>query len=73
MLEDCEDVQPPIDVISEFNTKAQEAVDTFNKYLENVPNAVEADKINKEIESLNDKIKEYTELYDKSAVQNEEE
>ena len=32
--------------ILDFNNKAQETIDTYNKYLENVPNAVETDKIN---------------------------
>ena len=46
--------------VSEFIIKAQNAVDYFNKYLSNVPNAPETRKINEKITELNNKIKEYT-------------
>ena len=58
---------PPIEVIMDFNSKAQDTIDTYNKYLENVPNAVETEKINAKIAELNQKIKEYTDYYDRNA------
>ena len=44
---------------AEFTVKAQDAIDTYNKYLEFVPNAVETEKINSKIAELNEKIKEF--------------
>lgn len=72
-----ENVENPYDLsldqLSEFNNKASDAVDTYNKYLENKVNAAEADKINAKIAELNAKIKEYTEVYDSknNEVQNQ--
>ena len=69
----AEGEMPSLEAISDFNTKAQDAIDTYNKYLVNVPNAIETDKINSKIAELNNKIKEYTEYYDKNfdkAVEN---
>lgn len=63
-----ESVENPYDLsmeqISDFNDKANEAVDTYNKYLENKPNAPETEQINSKISELNGKIKEYTDIYD---------
>ena len=63
---------PPVEVISEFTAKAQDTIDTYNKYLVNVPNAVESEKINNKIAELNQKIKEYTDYYDKTINQPKE-
>ena len=60
MLEDSQTPQPELDVMLAFNSKAQEAIDFYNKYLVNVPNAVESEKINAKIEELNAKIKEFS-------------
>lgn len=57
---------PLKNVIDDFTIKAQDAIDTYNKYLVNVPNAVETDKINYKINELNQKIKEYTAFYEKA-------
>ncbi len=53
-----------LEEVEEFNTKASDAVDTYNKYLENKANASETEKINDKISELNGKIKEYTDIYD---------
>ena len=58
---------PSVETITEFNTKVQDAVDAYNKYLVNVPNAVENAKINNKILELNQRIKEYSVLYEKIA------
>jgi hypothetical protein len=63
-----ETVENPYDLsmeqIADFNDRANEAIDTYNKYLENKPNAPETDQINNKISELNGKIKEYTDIYD---------
>ncbi len=72
-----ENVENPYDLsleqLSDFNNKASDAIDTYNKYLENKVNATESDKINSKISELNAKIKEYTEVYDNknNEVQNQ--
>ncbi len=58
--------EPSVDAISEFNSKAQESIDIYNKYLVKVPNAADSDKINEKITELNRKIKELTEIQDKA-------
>lgn len=57
---------PSVDAISEFNSKAQESIDTYNKYLVKVPNAQDSEKINGKIDELNKKIKELTEIQEKA-------
>ncbi len=61
-------VENPYDLsaeqIADFNDKASDAVDTYNKYLVNKPNAPETEQINNKIVELNNKIKEYTDIYD---------
>lgn len=57
---------PSVDAISEFNAKAQEAIDTYNKYLVKTPNASDTDKINDKINELNKKIKDLSEIQDKA-------
>ncbi len=57
---------PSVDAISEFNSKAQESIDTYNKYLVKVPNSSDSEKINGKIDELNQKIKELSEIQDKS-------
>ena len=63
-----EAVENPYDLsmeqIADFNDKANEAIDTYNKYLVNKPNAPETEQINNKIAELNGKIKEYSDIYD---------
>lgn len=54
--------------ISEFINTASDSVDTYNKYLAKKPDAKEKESINIKINELNEKIKEYTQIYD-SATQ----
>lgn len=60
ILEESQLQKPEPSVLAAFIAKAQEAIDSYNKYLVNVPNAVESDKINSKIEELNAKIKEFS-------------
>ena len=53
-----------LEEISEFNNKAADAVETYNTYLVKDIKAAETDQINNKITELNEKIKEYTQLYD---------
>lgn len=72
-----ESVENPYDLsmeqIADFNDKANEAIDTYNKYLVNKPNAPETEQINNKIAELNGKIKEYSDIYDNksSEMQNQ--
>lgn len=53
-----------LDEIADFNNKASEAVETYNKYLVMSTNNEEAEKINQKISEINEKIQEYSTLYD---------
>ena len=53
-----------LDEIADFNNKASEAVETYNKYLVMSTNNEEAEKINQKISEMNEKIQEYSTLYD---------
>lgn len=59
-------IEPSVDAISEFNSKAQDSIDTYNKYLVKVPNAADSEKINGKIDELNKKIKELTDIQEKA-------
>jgi tetratricopeptide (TPR) repeat protein len=54
--------------IDNFNSKATEAVENYNEYLVKKVNATETEEINNKIAELNNKIKEYTQLYDKKSL-----
>lgn len=58
-----------IDEIATFNNKAAEAVEAYNQYLVMNTNTEDSDKINSQITALNEKIKEYTAIYDKKNVE----
>lgn len=58
-----------IDEIALFNNKATEAVEAYNQYLVMNTNTEDSDKINSQITTLNEKIKEYTAIYDKKNVE----
>ncbi|MBQ9245902.1 hypothetical protein IJ182_06525 [bacterium] len=60
-----------LDEIADFNNKASDAVDTFNKYLVNKATATETEQINNKIAEINNKIKEYTDIYDRKSMQEE--
>ena len=62
-----------VDDIADFNNKASEAVDLFNKYLESNAKASETEQINNKIAELNGKIKEYTDIYDSKTAEQEQE
>lgn len=49
-----------IDEMSEFNNKAGEAVELYNKYLVKKVNAEDAEQVNAKIEELNSYIKEFS-------------
>ena len=53
-----------LEEISEFNNKAADAVETYNTYLVKDIKAAETDQINNNMTEVNEKIKEYTQLYD---------
>ena len=61
-----------LDDIADFNNKASDAVDTYNKYLVNKANAAEVDQVNNKIAEINQKIKEYTDIYDNRSAENEQ-
>ncbi|MCD7780628.1 MAG: tetratricopeptide repeat protein [Candidatus Gastranaerophilales bacterium] len=50
--------------ISDFNNKAADVVETYNEYLVKKADAPETEQINAKIQELNQKIKEYTDIYD---------
>lgn len=58
-----------LDEIADFNNKASEAVETYNKYLVMSTNNEEAEKINQKISEMNEKIQEYSTLYDSKNVE----
>lgn len=58
-----------IDEIATFNNKATEAVEAYNKYLVMNTNSEDSSKINNQIATLNEKIKEYTAIYDKKNIE----
>ncbi len=58
-----------IDEIATFNNKATEAVEAYNKYLVMNTNSEDSYKINNQIATLNEKIKEYTAIYDKKNIE----
>lgn len=53
-----------IDEMAAFISRANEAVETYNKYLVLDTKADNTDKINNQISQINEKIKEFTALYD---------
>lgn len=53
-----------LDEISNFINSANESVETYNKYLVLDTKADNTDKINNQIAQINEKIKEFTALYD---------
>ncbi len=57
------------DDINTFNNLAQEAVDTYNEYLVKKIDAEDTEQINNKINELNEKIKEYTQIYEKTNQQ----
>ncbi len=60
-----------LDDIAKFNDKAADAVETYNLYLVKKPDAKETVQINDKISELNQKIKEYTDIYDSKNLENE--
>lgn len=58
-----------LDEIATFNNKASEAVEAYNQYLVMNTNTEDSNKINNQIASLNEKIKEYTAIYDKKNLE----
>ncbi len=50
--------------IEEFTNKATDVIETYNEYLVKKTNAPETEQVNNKISELNQKIKEYTEIYD---------
>ena len=57
------------DDIDKFNNLAQDAVDTYNEYLVKKIDAEDTEQINNKINELNEKIKEYTQIYEKTNQQ----
>ncbi len=55
--------------ISQFNSSAQDTIDTYNEYLVKKINAEETEQINNKINELNAKIKNYTQIYDNNKAQ----
>ena len=53
-----------LDEIADFNNKATEAVEAYNKYLVMNTDQEETEKINKKISEINEKIQEYSTLYE---------
>lgn len=60
-----------LDEIAAFNNKAADTVETYNQYLVKKADAPETEKINAKIAELNQKIKEYTDIYDSKTLENE--
>ena len=58
-----------IDEIATFLNRANEAVETYNKYLVLDTKADNTDKINSQISQINEKIKEFTALYDSKNIE----
>ena len=58
-----------LDEIANFINRANEAVETYNKYLVLDTKADNTDKINNQIAQINEKIKEFTALYDNKNVE----
>ena len=59
-----------IDEIADFINRANDAVETYNKYIVLDTRADNTDKINQQISQLNEKIKEYTVIYDSKNSEN---
>ncbi len=73
VIEQVEDANElSLDEIADFNNKASDAVDAYNKYLVSNPSSSETDQINNKITELNNKIKEYTDLYDNKSLEHDE-
>ncbi|MBQ8886399.1 MAG: hypothetical protein IJY61_01695 [Candidatus Gastranaerophilales bacterium] len=53
-----------LDEIADFNNKAADAVETYNKYLVMNTNQEETEKINQKISEINGKIQEYSTIYE---------
>ena len=65
LLENVEDNNNlSLDEIANFINRANEAVETYNKYLVLDTKSENTDKINNQISQINEKIKEFTALYD---------
>lgn len=58
-----------LDEIAAFNSKASEAVEAYNQYLVMNTNSDDSEKINNQIATLNEKIKEYTAIYDSKNIE----
>ena len=73
LIEQVEDInEMTLDEIADFNNKASDAVEAYNKYLVSSPSASETDQINNKISELNNKIKEYTDLYDNKSIEHDQ-
>ena len=53
-----------LDEIADFTNKASDSVETYNKYLVMNTDQEETEKINKKIAEINEKIQEYSTLYE---------
>lgn len=59
-----------IDEIANFINRANDTVESYNKYLVLETKTEDTDKINQQISQLNEKIKEYTAIYDSKNSEN---
>lgn len=64
--------EPSLEEISQFNDFAQAAIDFFNEYLVRNLNAKDSEAINSRIFDLNEKIKDFTEIYHLKTQSNED-
>ncbi len=67
-----ENIEPSFDEISQFNDFAQAAIDSFNEYLVRNLDAKDSDVINERISGLNERIKDFTEIYHLKTKSNED-
>ncbi len=56
--------EPSMEEIEDFINRASDVIETYNEYLAKKSNAPEAMQVNDKISELNQKIKEYTEIYE---------
>lgn len=62
-----------LDEITEFNNNAASTVEAYNEYLVKKIDANDTSEINSRIEDLNQKIKEFTDIYDSKSQKTEKE
>ena len=61
-----------IDEIADCINRANDAVESYNKFLVLETKTEDTDKINQQISQLNEKIKEYTTIYDNKNLENKQ-